>query len=298
MENRLFFFLACLSLILPGCGGLSPDTQHQQLLITPLFTTDDVFKNPESVLFDSVTRQLFVANVNGHPLAKDGNGFISKVALNGDVRDLQWITGLNAPKGMTLIDDQLYIADIDQLVIVDITNNMKMFVPVKGAVFLNDVTHDDIGRVYISDFMNDTIHVYDQGQLTSWLHHKQLKFPNGLHVAGGKLYVGSWGQMVDGFKTEIPGRLLSIDLETREIYPESRELGNLDGVGRYGDIFILTDYMAGSLMLVDESGQLVQTIPLLPGSADLCVLPEDWELVVVPLMHDNRLQFFSITAKE
>src|SRR2546427_258967 len=67
---------------------------------------DSGIKAPESVLYDVAGDQYLVSNINGQPLDKDGNGFISRLTPEGRVAELKWIAGgtkgvtLNAPKGM------------------------------------------------------------------------------------------------------------------------------------------------------------------------------------------------------
>ena len=99
--------------------------------------------NPESALPDVKAGIIYVSNVNGAPDAKDGNGFISKVSLDGKMIAQKWATGLNAPKGLALAADKLYAADIDELVEIDtkdgkVTNRF----PAKDAKFLNDAAAD------------------------------------------------------------------------------------------------------------------------------------------------------------
>jgi hypothetical protein len=58
-------------------------------------------------------------------LMKNGQGFISKVSpTNGTIVELNWVTGLNAPKGMAVSDDssKLYVSDITDLVEIDIVS--------------------------------------------------------------------------------------------------------------------------------------------------------------------------------
>src|SRR5215204_3630946 len=72
------------------------------------------FKNPESAVFDSATGIIYVSNVNGDdPAAKDGNGFISKLGTDGKVITLEWVKGLDSPKGLVLANGKLYAADVD-----------------------------------------------------------------------------------------------------------------------------------------------------------------------------------------
>jgi hypothetical protein len=82
---------------------------------------------------------------------KAGNGFISKVSLaDGKLIELEWAKGLDAPKGLALGGDKLYTADIDNLAEID-TKSGKVLARyvAPGAAFLNDVTVDGQGNVYI-----------------------------------------------------------------------------------------------------------------------------------------------------
>src|SRR6185503_17852593 len=77
------------------------------------------FSTPESVLHDSVQDIYLVSNINGSPTAKDNNGFISRVRPDGAIENLNFIEGgragvtLNAPKGLAVTGDTLWVADID-----------------------------------------------------------------------------------------------------------------------------------------------------------------------------------------
>ncbi len=91
------------SFALPGLfllllGALPALAQHklEQLWLTPELPT------PESVLYvvDSKAPYLFVALIDGQGDGVDGKGGIAKLATDGSVVDKNWLTGLNAPKGM------------------------------------------------------------------------------------------------------------------------------------------------------------------------------------------------------
>ncbi|MCK4548774.1 MAG: ATP/GTP-binding protein, partial [Candidatus Krumholzibacteria bacterium] len=77
------------------------------------WATDPVFKVPESVCWDFDREILYVSNIAGNPGEKDGEGFISRVSIEGEVRKLRWVTGLNAPKGMAVFGGRIYVSDID-----------------------------------------------------------------------------------------------------------------------------------------------------------------------------------------
>ena len=99
----------------------------------------------------------YVSNVAGKPTDKDGNGFISKISLkDGKVVTLEWATGLDAPKGLALVGDTLYAADIDKLAEINTkTGKIVALHDAPGATFLNDVAADGKGNVYVSDFKHE-----------------------------------------------------------------------------------------------------------------------------------------------
>jgi glucose/arabinose dehydrogenase len=110
------------------------------------------FQTPESVKWDSAQDVYFVSNINGAPNAKDGNGYISIVGPAGMVRDSQFIKGLNAPKGMALVRDTLWVADIDVVRAFNSRTGAPVAtVPIPGAVFLNDIAAAPDGSLYITD---------------------------------------------------------------------------------------------------------------------------------------------------
>lgn len=295
--DLIILLLPCL--LLTSCTFLPGHltAKKSSLGLKYAWKTEAVFANPESVVFDPVAKILLVSNVNGLPLKKDGNGYLSKVALNGVVLDQKWLTGLDAPKGMALQDNTLYVADITSLAVIDLTSGLIEKYPAPGAKFLNDVTIDSKGRVYVSDMYTDTIYIFADNELTVWLRDKRLASPNGLFSDKNTLYVGSWGVRTCGTETEVPGHLLKIDLSTQEISDvgDGSPLANLDGVEGLGlRGFLVTDWLKGTLIHLNQKAEIVHTLSLGQGSADLEVLPEDWELVVVPMMKDNVLQAFTL----
>ncbi len=79
------------------------------------------FKTPESVYYDSKREVLYVANMNR--IDEGETGFISKLATDGSVLELEWIKGLKEPRGMGVYNDLLFAVDSDRLLIIDIENS-------------------------------------------------------------------------------------------------------------------------------------------------------------------------------
>lgn len=168
------------------CSSLVAVGQHQ---LVKIWETDSVFKVPESVLFDAKSKMLYVANIDGtDPWGKDGSGSIGKLTTDGKVIKVDWVTGLNAPKGMGLYDGKLYVADLTALVVIDVAaSKIIKTIPVQGAEGLNDVSIDKNGIVYVSDSKAKKVYKVKGG--ISELFLENLKGPNGVLAHGDDFYL-------------------------------------------------------------------------------------------------------------
>jgi SMP-30/Gluconolactonase/LRE-like region len=123
--------------------------------------TIDGLKTPESVLYDDAGDAYLVANINGNPSAKDGNGFIVRLRPDSlGAAPVTVVAGgkngavLNAPKGMAIQGDTLWVADIDAVRAFDRTTGKPVAtvdLSKMGATFLNDVAIGPDGDVYVTD---------------------------------------------------------------------------------------------------------------------------------------------------
>ncbi len=255
------------------------------------------FKSPESALYDAGRDVIYVSNINGGGLDRDGNGYISKVGPDGAVIEAEWATGLDAPKGMALHGGRLYVSDIDKLVEVEIESGKVVARhAAAGAEFLNDVTVDQNGQVYVSDMFTDTIYRLADGSFGVWLKSPALESPNGLVAEMDRLLVATWGIRTEGFETKSLGHLKAVSLDTKAVSSlgDGTPVGNLDGLepdgkGRY----LVTDWVAGGLFLVDPSGTAEKLLVLSQGSADLGFIAKKG-LVLVPMMLDDKLIAFRL----
>jgi len=266
--------------------------------LKPIWKTAPDLLGPESVIYHPGTDSLFVSNVNGSPDAVDGNGFISQLSVDGKILSLHWLDDLNAPKGLALNGDYLYVADITELVVIDVKNKqIVQRYSAEDAQFLNDVAIDKDGHVYVSDMMTNRIYRLANDEFKLWFADPALESPNGLLVEHDNLIVGSWGNMTgNGFATDVPGHLKKIDLNTLEIISlgDQTPIGNLDGVEADGmGNYLVTDWMNGRLMQVSPNGNSETLIEFEQGSADHTVMPET-NLVIVPMMLQNEVVAFRI----
>ena len=257
----------------------------------------DGLSNPESIIYDSQLNHFYVSNVNGAPNEKAGNGFISIVSFDGRLIQEKWMIGLNAPKGLAIHDRTLYVADIDELVAIDInTGQILNRYKVDDAKFFNDVTAAANGDIFVSDMVMNRIHVLSNDSFSIWIASEELENPNGLHFTEDDIIVGSWGKMTDGFATDIPGHLKRISLTSKSISSigDGTPVGNLDGVeGDDETGFYVTDWFNGGLFHITAKGKVTKLLELSQGSADHEFIKSKG-LILIPMMKDNKLLAYKI----
>jgi hypothetical protein len=256
------------------------------------------FKNPESVIYHAPKNILFVSNVNGAPTDKDNNGFISKVNAQGKIVDSMWVKGLNAPKGMAIYKNNLYVSDINQLVVIDIEKGevIKKY-EAQDATFLNDVTVDSKGIVYVSNtFGFSGIYKLEQNMFSLWIKDDKLNMPNGLTVKGDLLMAAGWGEGFDPntFATSTAGKIVSVNIKTKEIKAISNPIGNLDGIEALKNNYILTDWYSGKLYLYNSTNNSASELLDFPqGSADLGMNVKS-NTIFIPFMLNNKIAAYII----
>jgi sugar lactone lactonase YvrE len=254
-------------------------------------------EQPESVVQDPATGVLYVSNIAGAIMQKDGNGFIAKLRPDGTIIDRKWVKGLNGPTGLALHERSLYVADIDELVEINAASGeiVKRY-PAKGAIFLNDVVAGEDGTVYVSDTPMNTIWRLKDGYFEPWLADDTLNGPNGLLVQDGKLIVASFGKLPsEGQKQELGG-LYAIDVEKQSVSKlgDSEAIGNLDGLQALeAGVYLVTDWAAGGLHRVPAKGKVERVLKLGKGSADFVYLP-DKKQAFIPIMLSNALVAYAL----
>jgi sugar lactone lactonase YvrE len=254
-------------------------------------------EQPESVVQDPATGALYVSNIVGAVMQKDGNGYIAKLKPDGTIATKSWVKGLNAPTGLALHDRTLYVADVDELIEINVASGeIAKRYPAKGAIFLNDVAVGEDGTVYVSDTPMNTIWRLKDGTFEPWFANDVLNGPNGLLVQDGKLIVASFGKLPgEGQKQELGG-LLAVDIEKQAVSTvgNNDKLGNLDGLqALQPGVYLVTDWAAGGLYRVDAKGKYDRLLKLGKGSADFVYFP-DKKLALIPLMLSNSLVAYTL----
>ena len=280
-------------------AAAAPAAPAQPPAVKAGWTVQDM-RTPESVYLDEGSGYLFVSQIDGQPDAKDGKGRISKIGLDGSVVTADWFTALNAPKGLRSFGGTLWVADIDEVVGIDIASAKENArVKIDGATFLNDAAVGADGTVYVSDMLGNRIYAIKDGKAAIFAEGEQLEYPNGLFVEGERLVVGGWGSKpAADFTTKVPGNLYSLDLKTKKKTLISKQpVGNLDGVeqeARGG--YIVTDYLAGKLIQVAPTGESRVIRTFKPGLADHTFLYAQGDILIAPHMNENTVAAYDISA--
>jgi len=243
------------------------------------------FKVPESVLYDSLRNVIYVSNINGSPGAADGNGFIAKVSPEGKLLTLRWISGLNAPKGMAIYRDALWVADLNAIVQIDIIRGEIVRKFDLKARFLNDLTVDDQGSVYCSDNVDDRIYCLRNGRPTIWID-GGLDAPNGLLAEANRLVMLS----------SATGYVNFIDYQKKTIRKSAHIDGSPDGIVAVRNGYLLSDFR-GTVYHLAANGKLTKIVDTKAqniSAADIGYIPGK-KLLLVPTFSNNSLDAYEIS---
>jgi sugar lactone lactonase YvrE len=265
-------------------------------------------KHPESVLHDPAQDVYFVSNIDGPSAMKDGRGFIARVRPDGSIEELGWVASgkddvaLNAPKGMAITGDTLWVTDIDVVRGFDRRTGAPIAtidLAPEGAVFLNDLVAAPNGALYATDTQikpdergnvthpgtDRLFRIGPDRMATIALSTDRFIRPDGIALdkrAERFLIVSYGGDTIFAWK---PG---SGNLEVLAAGP-----GQFNGIEitDEGRVFITSQSTASLWELRDD--RLIEVILNLPGAADLGYDAKR-RRIMVPLTGANRVEVYEL----
>ncbi len=235
---------------------------------------------PESVTYDKSKDVIYASNVNSikssNPWINNG-GFISKLDKNGTILVLKWATGLQAPKGIDLLKNSLFVADLNQVVEIDTTSGkiLHKFKAPKDIDRLNDIACDSReNRCFVSDSKTKKIFEVSKNGTFKLIYRRENSKKaeqNGLLVDGDNLIMQ--GRV---------GELKALNLKEKKIKIITKDLDiPIDGLTKYRDNNYIVSTWSGGIYLVHKNGEVEKIFGDDFNTADI-FYSKDLNLLLVP----------------
>jgi hypothetical protein len=286
----------------PDPGGPAP---VEEILPVLLLDVRDVgFSGPESVLHDMEADVYLVANINGELREKDGNGFVSRLSPEGEVLELRWIDGqtpgvtLDAPGGMALVADTLFVTDIDCIRgFHRLTGEPVRELCMEEGASLDDLASTRNGNLYFSEsgssgspgavfLLRGTADVPQKVALAdgSILEGEELGGPNGLEVDDEGLVVATFRS----------GEVFRVTLGGQRVPLLSPSPLGFEGLVALGDgTFLVSSRADSALYRITAPDSSRVFLSGLEAPADIG-LDRTRDRLLVPLFHANRVRIFGV----
>jgi hypothetical protein len=261
----------------------------QKSFISPklqkIWSSTEGLNVPESSYYNAADHIIYVSNIVGMHNIKDGAGYISKLNEKGEIVTREWVSGLNASKGICCTNKKLFVTDIDRLIEIDLkTGKIEKAYQNHLSKSLNDVTVSTDGRVYVSDSGGNCIFLVGKDSLEVFLQSDQLVKMNGILAVDHLLYMGS------------NGNFISIDQRKKAINILAENVGYLDGIVMVDKNKFITSDFRGKVQLIEPGKgveELMNTTELMINAADLGYIPSQ-KLLLVPTFNDNKLNAYKL----
>ena len=254
----------------------------QSSQLVKIWETDSTLKVPESVLYHAPEKVLYVSCIDGKSDEKDLKGSIAKVSPQGKILNAAWATNLSAPKGMGIYNNNLYVADLSEVAVIDLkSGKVTGRIPVEGAIFLNDITIDDSGTVYVSDSRTGKVHQIKNGSVSLWMDKKMGV--NGLLAVNNDIYLAVKDTL---YKADSNKKLTAITTDMDE---------SSDGIVKNGKDLIVSCWN-GIIYAVNVNGtktELLDTRAQKSNTADLG-FDQVTKVLYVPTFFKNRVVAYQI----
>lgn len=237
MENLRVFLILLLTLISTSSKA------HESLNLISGFTS------PESVVQDA-KGDIYVSEIG--EFNKDGDGKITRISIDGKLST--FASGMDDPKGLTFIGKSLYVTDKNRVLKVESNGKWMVFGSTMAfpqtPIFLNDITSDEAGNLYVSDSGNLSaggaiFKITQDKKITLILNENtpEILAPNGLLVVKNDLFEVDFAS----------GILYKINLKTKSILKVAEGFGGGDGLIKSGDSFFVSDWKNGKIFKLQRN---------------------------------------------
>lgn len=247
------------------------------VLVMFIITQFGTLRGPESITWDEMGKRFLVSNTLGKNIVSmDPKGKFSSFLDKG----------LKAPRGIIARANNLFIADIDRVHIVDLEKaKITTSIPITGAKMLNDIALDKLGYIYVTDTAANAVfiinpHNKDVDKIVSPL----LKSPNGI------IYDMPRDQMlIVGFTKQSP--ILSLNTRDKSMNPFMDSIySELDGIAidDLGRIYFSSWEQDMIVEIPQEQNRFVAKYKEIKDAADMIYYLPNNELII-PLFTKNKI---------
>lgn len=298
MSLSPFYYCLALALALSACSSnpeassqaAEPEIEDQIEIEQDRASVWDVAANPEAV---AIGKGVIYATHFGdelNPMEQDGDGYIASYDANGGFLE-KLVTGLDAPKGMEIIGNQVFVADVDSLLGFSIEDGSRTFSAsfTGKSQFLNGLSAPDAGSLFTSATDAGMIWKVD---LTSGVFTDVAAVPNvnGISVSSDRSVI--YAVQYNG-QDPTSGRLLAVNPVDGAAVPLGTYAGLLDGVFEYKGAVYFTDWNpagVGKILRYDLKTQATTVVmedSRIEGPADFEVLGDG--LALIPMLTGSRI---------
>lgn len=269
---------------------------------TPSVRWTGGFATPESVVYDPAGDRYLVSNISGRPVDADNDGFISELSPDGTIKNLKWIEAgkggakLDAPKGMAISGDLLYVADLDKVRTFSLkTGAPKGEIKLEGATFANGVVAGPDGKVYVSDSGlkmkgsefepsgTDAVWVISKKKATVIAKSTELGKPNGLAIDEKGLLVCTFGS----------GEVYRLGADGARSDVQKPPKGSLDGLVFFGSDVLVSSWEGSAVYRKTAGGDFAPIVVGAKAPADFAIDTKR-KLVIVPRFLDDAVEAYPI----
>jgi sugar lactone lactonase YvrE len=258
-----------------------------------LWETGEIYKGPESTVYDSHRDCLYISNYTGG--VKTGSSYgdnsISKADLQGNILEYDFVKNLTMPTGICIFDDKLYIVERFGVVIYDLSaNKIADKIYIKTSYFLNDITVDTEGGIYVSESDTNVIYRIKNKNVEKWMDSREISRPNGVLYDNGKLIVG----------VNSDNYLKAVNIADKKVTNIALlGPGIIDGIKKCGDGYLVSHYL-GNLYLVKPSGEVTELINTRDEKTNIADFEyiADKQLIVIPALANNKLLGYKFDPTE
>lgn len=260
--------------------GLFSQTVYISEALEKQWETPEGLSIPESSFYNADDSTIYVSNIVGKHDEKDKIGYISKLNNRGQFISKEWVSGLNAPKGIGITNGKLYVTDIDEVVEISLESGdiLKRYSS-SIAKHLNDITTDKHGHVYVSEMQKHMVMMVGKDSLEVFVESEEISGVNGICDYFNELIVGS------------KGNLIAIDKTTKNIRVLAENTGYLDGIVVVDINHIITSDFKGKVQMIDlDNGieTLINTTSQSINAADIGYI-SDLDLLLIPTFKNNKV---------